>query len=60
MCLCVITKFYFSQMTSYKKYLCKTVNSFQQRQDIEAASGRKAFGLRPSAIGKPQFLALPL
>lgn len=60
MCLCVITKFYFSQMTGYKKYLCKAVNSFQQRQDMEVTSGMKAFGLRPSAIGKPQFLALPL
>lgn len=60
MCLYVITKFYFSQMTSYEKYLCKAVNSLQPRQDMEAASGMEAFGLRPSAIGKPQFLAVPL
>lgn len=60
MWLCVITKFYFSHMSNYKKYLCKAINSFQQRQDIQAASGTKAFGLRPSALGKPQFLALPL
>lgn len=40
----------------YKKYLCKAVNSLQSRQVVRTANGRKEFGLRPSAIGNPQFL----